>query len=263
MAARPSLLRGVPEEFLRTDDLVWLSAVDTEALDVPALIAAADGLCRRHRWRVGPGGAIGVDEPKRSCILRAAGSAGRREVDSGLQAEEKTRHDWAALPEVWELGRQLYEMLAEDAGEAGAVDAPGDDPGFDYVLVNLYGPGDRLGWHADREAGDTAIVSVSLGAAREFGVRRRRPPTARRLDFAPAAGAGAGAGGSPLPLATQVAGGRAARQSGRGPYAATYLTLEDGDVVVMRPGAQGRMEHEVRPGRAGDGPRLNLTFRRD
>ena len=240
-------LRGFPEEFLETDDLLWTGAVDTEAFDLEALHAKAETYCRRHKWRVGPSGSVLTNEPKRSCILRrmeGGGSAAesnldarlRNEVDSRLQVEDKATYDWEAMPEVRELGKQLYESFCEEAGSGG----------YDYCLVNLYqGPSDKLGWHADNEAGDTSIVSVSLGAAREFGVR-------------PKQGAVSDAAES-VPLSMLVSGGRSARRVGP----VTYLTLESGDVVVMKPGAQERMEHRVRPGKKGDGWRINLTFRQD
>ena len=246
--ASESYLNPWPEEFLDTDDLLWIDAVDTAVFDLEALHAKAEKHCRRHKWRVGPAGSILTDEPKRSCILRQMEGGGssaesnsdarlRHEVDSRLQVEDKATYDWSVMPEVKELGEQLFERYCDEAESAA----------FDYCLVNLYtGPTDKLGWHADNEAGDTSIVSVSLGAAREFGVR-------------PKGGTNSGTDAPDVPLSMLVSGGRSARQVGP----VTYLTLESGDVVVMKPGAQERMEHRVCSGKKGDGWRINLTFRQD
>jgi hypothetical protein len=45
---------------------------------------------------------------------------------------------------------------------------------FDYALLHLYETGnDYIGWHRDKEATNSIIASVSLGATRKFRVKAR------------------------------------------------------------------------------------------
>ena len=98
------------------------------------------------------------------------------------------------------------------------------------VLVNRYGPGDSVAYHADNEKllAPAPIVSVSLGAERTFRIRPAGKDNAARL----------ASGGEHL----------AAR-------------LEHGHVVVMSHSMQQHYVHEVPAFRADVGERLNLTFR--
>ena len=99
---------------------------------------------------------------------------------------------------------------------------------FNSLLLNRYRDGhDRMGWHADDEAelDPTApIASLSLGAARPFQLRPRRP----------------------LP-------------SGERPTLS--LELGDGDLLLMEPPTQEHWLHQLPPRRRVTQERLNLTFR--
>ena len=110
---------------------------------------------------------------------------------------------------------------------------------FDSCLANLYRDGsDSVAWHADDEPemNDPVIASVSLGAPRDF-LLRRKPD---RRDSA-----------------------RAARLAGA-PWARPdnlRITLAHGSMLVMFRGVQSEWEHCL-PKRAGvTEPRVNLTFR--
>ncbi|GME25405.1 Oxoglutarate/iron-dependent oxygenase [Neofusicoccum parvum] len=102
---------------------------------------------------------------------------------------------------------------------------------FNVCLVNYYASGrDGIAYHSDNErflGPDPAIASVSLGATRDFCLRRKPGP--------------AGGGGRPL-----------------------KLPLRSGDVVVMRGKTQANWLHSVpkRKGAEGGGGRINVTFRR-
>ena len=98
---------------------------------------------------------------------------------------------------------------------------------FNSVLLNLYRDGrDTVGWHADDEPELGAapfIASVSLGAERDFALRRNTP----RGD----------------------------------PHDRITLALPPGSLLVMSEGVQAAWQHSL-PRRKGVArPRINLTFR--
>ena len=101
---------------------------------------------------------------------------------------------------------------------------------FNSVLVNVYRDGqDGVGWHSDdeQELGDEIdIASVSLGAERDFLMRRRRHPSpgSRR--------------GRPI-----------------------SIRLGHGSLLVMRHPTQRHWEHRLPPRSAVAARRYNLTFR--
>lgn len=109
-----------------------------------------------------------------------------------------------------------------------------DETGIDsnYVLVNHYRNGaDYVGWHADDEADlgpEPTILSLSLGATRDFQFRRKRDAA--------------------LELETVT------------------LALESGSLLVMRHPTNANWKHQLprrgggRPERVGE--RLSLTWRR-
>lgn len=93
---------------------------------------------------------------------------------------------------------------------------------FDYCLVHIYRDGnDSIGWHNDKEALDTGILSISLGATRKF----RLKPMGQRKG-----------------------------------WEAEY-SLKNGDAVYMKSGCQRRKVHTVPVEKRVKEPRINLTFR--
>ena len=93
---------------------------------------------------------------------------------------------------------------------------------FDYCLAHVYrNGGDTIGWHADREALNGVVASVSLGASRKFRFRK----------------------------ITETKGWE------------EELTLDPGDVVLMKRGCQKRYKHCVPVEKRVTEPRINLTFR--
>ena len=110
---------------------------------------------------------------------------------------------------------------------------------FNSLLLNRYRDGrDRMGWHADDEpelAEGHPIASLSLGAPRTL---RFRPRPGR------------------LPPSTSASTSAAAAV---GPLA---LTLNDGDLLVMRAPTQTFWHHALPARLAVEEERINLTFRR-
>lgn len=94
---------------------------------------------------------------------------------------------------------------------------------IEYMLVHVYEDGrSQIGWHADREALDTPIISVSLGDCREF---RFRPKGDKSKDTV------------------------------------EHFLMNHGDIVCMFPGCQEVIEHCVVKTAKKVGPRINLTCR--
>jgi alkylated DNA repair dioxygenase AlkB len=100
---------------------------------------------------------------------------------------------------------------------------------FNSVLANLYRDGsDSMGWHADDETelgAEPVIASISLGAERDFQIRRRN-----------AGGAGQ-----------------------HGP--ATNLLLPHGSLLLMSGASQREWQHSLPKRKRISKPRINLTFR--
>ncbi|KAI1639452.1 hypothetical protein F4809DRAFT_638485 [Biscogniauxia mediterranea] len=115
---------------------------------------------------------------------------------------------------------------------------------FNFCLVNYYASGaDSISFHSDDErflGPRPSIASLSLGATRDFLMKRK--PVARGAAQAPAAAAATTTAAKPL-----------------------KLPLATGDMVVMRGATQANWLHSV-PKRSGrnehDGGRINITFRR-
>ena len=110
----------------------------------------------------------------------------------------------------------------------------GTEARFDSCLANLYRDGgDSVGWHSDDEPemGDPLIASVSLGAPRDF-LLRRKP------------------GFAESPAASCVRDSEAIK-----------VRLEPGSLLVMLRGVQAEWQHALPKRPACLSPRVNLTFR--
>jgi alkylated DNA repair dioxygenase AlkB len=138
------------------------------------------------------------------------------------------------FPDVLEMLRQTLER------KTGAR--------FNAIIINYYADGsDAISYHSDDEAflgKDPTIASISLGASRDFYLRRKAPAS---QDV-------------PEPTAAQKMGTK-----GQGPAAARpteKMVLDDGDLLIMRGRTQAEWEHSI-PKRARHvGGRINMTFRR-
>lgn len=119
---------------------------------------------------------------------------------------------------------------------------------FNAVIINYYADGqDSISYHSDDESflgSNPTIASLSLGAARDFYLRRKAP-----LDE-----------DVPAPTHQQKMGTK-----GRGPAASRpteKMVLEDGDLLIMKGKTQAEWEHSI-PKRAKHlAGRINITFRR-
>lgn len=102
------------------------------------------------------------------------------------------------------------------------------DAQYDAVFLNLYRDGrDSIDWHADddHEVPGSPIASLSLGAPRDFLLRRiDRNPTDQ--------------------------------------HETIPIELRHGDLLVMRGNTQTGWQHAVPPRKGVTLPRLSLTFRR-
>ncbi len=91
----------------------------------------------------------------------------------------------------------------------------------DYCLVHLYMDGDSgIGWHSDKEALTTPVVSISFGATREFRFRNIGQTRGWSHSF----------------------------------------QLGSGDLIIMYPGCQEKYEHSIAKSKRVTSARINLTF---
>lgn len=119
---------------------------------------------------------------------------------------------------------------------------------YNAVIINYYADGrDSISYHSDDEAflgQHPNIASLSLGASRDFYLRRKAP-TAQAV---------------PAPTPAQKMGTK-----GTGPAAARpteKMVLEDGDLLVMRGRTQAEWEHAIPKRTSHIGGRINITLRR-
>jgi len=104
-------------------------------------------------------------------------------------------------------------------------------PYWDTVLINYYRDGsDCISWHSDKDGAGATIASFSLGAEREFLIRRRPPR-------------GQGKSTSSKSLEQHK------------------LPLGDGSLLLMLPGMQEHWHHSVPPRKGMPRGRINVTFR--
>jgi alkylated DNA repair dioxygenase AlkB len=104
-------------------------------------------------------------------------------------------------------------------------------PFWDTVLINHYRDGnDCISWHSDKDGAGATIASFSLGATREFHIRRR-----------PARGQAKSTSSKSLEL--------------------HKLQLADGSLLLMLPGMQDRWHHSLPPRKGMPHGRINVTFR--
>lgn len=130
--------------------------------------------------------------------------------------------------------QRIMEDLTENTFRLARPDWPREDwP--NSANLNLYADGSQaVGWHADDESlfsgkeEDCLIVSLSLGAAREFWLAPR----------------GASVGETARPDASAI----------------TWMSLEDGDLLTMEGLCQKHYLHCV-PSARSSGPRINVTWR--
>lgn len=218
----------------------WTNMLLPELYDV--LYEDLNEYCVRGKWRLA--GKI-VNEPKRSIIIEDSKeesfeneniegySEGKEsEEKDGLQVEPHFTYSWSDFPLIKDIGNLVYEEF-------------GISHSFDYCLVNIYDSGkDGIGWHFDREAGETDIMSISLGCTRDFAFRGKY-----KLNN----------GGRAKPVELD---------NGRTIYMSDFVTklpLQSGDVVHMKKGCQNVFKHTLCRTTSKKKiitPRINLTYRK-
>lgn len=120
-------------------------------------------------------------------------------------------YNWSDEPLIYNIGLVISEGF--------------DHKPFDYCLVHLYHDGSNaIMWHADKEALDTLIASVSFGATRKFRFRK---------------------------IGVKYEHGKVEDE----------LSLSCGDLVLMHAGCRKKYLHTVPKELTVTLPRINLTFR--
>jgi len=93
---------------------------------------------------------------------------------------------------------------------------------FDYCLAHIYRDGnDKIDYHADKEATNSIVASVTFGASRKFRFRKIDKNSGFKEE----------------------------------------LILNHGDLLVMKIGCQQKYKHSVPCEKRVKDPRINLTFR--
>ena len=216
----------------------WVDMLKPELYDV--LYDLLNEKCKRGKWKIHE---KIFREPKRSIIIDENGEP--EEIKDGIQLEAHPSYTWKDFPIIKDIGNMIYKEF-------------GLDEDFDYCLVNIYDDGkDGIGWHSDREAGDSDIMSVSLGCTRDFAFRsiyktnnggRCKP---FKLDNINSTSLNCPSG-----------------PNGRIIYKSEFvekLPLESGDVVYMKKGCQKVLKHTLCKTSSKKKiitPRINLTYRK-
>lgn len=228
---------------LENDYISWYDMIEDPDSLFSDILQQVDEYCVRGEWKIQNFGV--TREPKRSIIIEDHNSP-IREADSwsksDLNVKPHDSYDWSHFPVIYDLGEEIYnslgiyEEITEDLSERLIYQTP-----FDYCLVNIYDDGkDGIGWHADREAGPTDIMSVSLGSSRRFGMR----------------GIGMKNNGGRCPM-KDVDGYR----YGVNDSGTIMMMLESGHVVHMKKGCQQQYKHTICKTKES-GVRINLTYRK-
>lgn len=222
------------------------------------LYDALTDVCTRGKWKM-----FGkeVNEPKRSIIITTPETLEfRREQDEkgdGLNVDPHPLcvfgddSDSGDLTQVKDLVDSVYESLRSLPDGETLLD-------YHYVLVNIYDDGkDGIGWHADEEAADGSIVSISLGQSRFFGFREKKQKNngGKLVKLA-------GDAGETTP--PRESGEKVARGWQQSPFT-TKFQLFSGDVVWMKDGCQQQYKHTLYKSNSKKvecGPRINITCRR-
>ena len=132
--------------------------------------------------------------------------------DSSLRYAGKTMasRPWTDFPAISDLRNMLVSTLGQQ---------------FNVALVNLYEDGtQKLGWHSDDVGvANGSIASISLGATRRFGIRKKRTTESVRTNL--------------------------------------DVALHHGTLLVMSGPMQQYWQHCLHPDNACNTPRINITFR--
>lgn len=123
---------------------------------------------------------------------------------------------------------------------------------FNSVICNYYESGtQRIGYHADDEAylgPRPNIASITLGASREFICRPKKQGAVNRPGTSSGATALGNTSAGPPPQQQQK-------------WSPLTLSLDEGDLLLMRGRTQDQAEHSVPPRQGVGEGRINLTFR--
>lgn len=114
---------------------------------------------------------------------------------------------WEDSKTVMKIKRKIEEYLEEE---------------FDYCLAHVYRDGnDKIDWHADKEATNSIVASITFGASRKFRFRRIGETKGWEEE----------------------------------------IVLDHGDFLLMKEGCQRKYKHCVPCEKKVKKPRINLTFR--
>jgi alkylated DNA repair dioxygenase AlkB len=136
--------------------------------------------------------------------------------------------------------RELKERIEAMQSAAGV------EVTYNAAIVNFYATGeDSISYHADDEAflgPEPNIASLSLGATRDFYLRRKQPE------------------GVPVAPATSPSGSKGVGSAKDRPM--EKLQLSEGALLIMRGKTQAEWEHSIPKRKGVKEGRINITFRK-
>lgn len=146
--------------------------------------------------------------PKRiSCVFLSKNTSEGRDNIEDYTYSSIPYFDWEESSEIMKIKKRIENFIGKK---------------FDYCLAHIYNNGEaNIGWHNDREALNTSVVSISFGATRKFRLRKIE------------------------------------RKNGWD----DQIYLKSGDLLHMFPGCQKVYKHTVPIEKTVKKPRINLTFR--
>lgn len=163
-----------------------------------------------------------IKQPRLICSLSVDPSS----IQYSYSGQRQQAHDMTRFPRIMELKRLIeLQFKQEPLSQLGQFEL------FNYALCNLYRDGkDYMGYHTDneRELGeDPVIVSLSIGATRDFHVKPRKLRS------------------SPVTIDSCI----------------HKFQLTNGSLLVMSGSMQRYWQHSLPARSKISEPRINITFR--
>lgn len=149
-------------------------------------------------------------------------------------------------PVLAQLKERIEAMQNAEAADDNNQRGNDADVRYNALIINYYATGDdSISYHSDDEAFlgvNPNIASLSLGATRDFYLRRKAPA------------------GVVVPAATSASGSKGSGKAATRPT--EQMQLLDGSLLIMRGKTQADWEHSIPKRKNINQGRINITFRK-